>query len=195
MDIAEAIRSVDTFDLFAAFGLMVMFILGYIQGAVRRLLGIASILFSFFVAAQLREPVGGFLAENWTYFPEQYSYMVGFGAMFVASSIAFTIVIQAYYRVVPLFQRYPIVDELLGGFLGLVQGAIILGAIIMILDPFYGLPYEPFRDEAAILRSLYGAYDTSLTAGIFRDQLLPGFIAVFGALIPDAVEAAFPAAS
>ena len=94
-----------------------------------------------------------------------------------------------------LFQRYPIVDELLGGFLGLVQGAIIIGAVILILDPFYGLAYELFRDEAAILRSLHQAYDTSLTADIFRDQLLPGFIALFGALIPDAVEAAFPAAS
>jgi len=195
VDIAEAIRSIDTFDLFAAFGLMVMFILGYIQGAVRRLLGIASILFSFFLAAQLREPVGGFLAQNWTYFPEEYSYMVGFGAMFVASSLAFSIAIQAFYKVVPLFQRYPIVDELLGGFLGLVQGAIIIGAVILILDPFYGLAYELFRDEAAILRSLHQAYDTSLTADIFRDQLLPGFIALFGALIPDAVEAAFPAAS
>lgn len=191
MDIAEFIRSIDLFDLLVVLGLMAMFILGYIQGAVRRLLGIASILFSFLVAAQLRDPLGDFLAENWTHFPDEYSHMIGFGAVFVASSVGFTIALQAFYKVVPLFQRYPVVDELLGGVLGVVQGAIIVGAVITILDPFYQLPFPPFTDEAALLRSIHGAYDLSVTAGIFREQLIPGFLAVAGALVPDAIEAVF----
>ncbi|HZM72027.1 MAG TPA: CvpA family protein, partial [Candidatus Polarisedimenticolia bacterium] len=58
VDIQTFLRSFNTFDLLIVLVLMGLFILGFIQGTVRRLLGIASIIFSFLVAAQLREPLG-----------------------------------------------------------------------------------------------------------------------------------------
>ena len=193
MDIAAFLRSISPFDLLVVLGLMAMFILGYIQGTVRRLLGIASIAFSFVLAAQLHEPLGDFLAQNWEQFPESYSRMIGMGSVFVAATIGFTIAIQALYRVVPLFQKYPVVDELLGGVLGVLQGAIIIAAVIMILDPFYQLPGIPkFDGEMSVLRSLYEAYTGSATATLYREQIIPGVIAVAGALLPQAVRAVFP---
>jgi len=193
VDIAAFLRSINPFDLLIVLGLMAMFILGYIQGTVRRLLGIASILFSFVLAAQLHGPLGDFLAQNWEQFPESYSRMIGMGAVFVAATIGFTIAIQAFYRVVPLFQKYPVVDELLGGLLGVLQGAIIIAAVIMILDPFYQLPGIPkFAGEMGFLRSLYEAYSPSATALLYREQIIPGVIAVAGALLPQAVRAVFP---
>ncbi|MDQ2964786.1 MAG: CvpA family protein, partial [Chloroflexota bacterium] len=130
MDIAEILRSIDPFDLLVLLILAALFILGYIQGTIRRLLGIASLLFSFLLAANLRGPLGDFLVENWTQFPPEYSRMVGFGTLFVAASLAFSLVIQAFYRRVPLFDKYTVVDELLGGLLGILQGVILLGAMI-----------------------------------------------------------------
>jgi uncharacterized membrane protein required for colicin V production len=196
VDIEGFLQSISTFDLLVAFGLGVFFILGFIQGIVRRLLGIASILFSFFVAALLRPTLGDFLVTNWNTFPPEYSKTIAFGTVFVAASIAFTIAIQVFYKPVPLFPRYPVADEILGGLLGVLQGLIIIGAIIVILDPFYQLPgNKAFVGEVGLLRSFHELLDPSATASFFRDHLIPGFFAFFGALFPDDVRAVFPGAT
>ena len=55
--------------------------------------------------------------------------MIAFGTVFVASAIAFALVIQGFYKPQPLFQKARFADEILGGILGLLQAAIILGAL------------------------------------------------------------------
>ena len=192
MNIADFLRSINLFDLVIVLALFGMFILGFIQGAIRRLLGIASILFSFLLAANLQGPLGDFLARNWTQFEPQYAVMVGFGTVFVAASIAFTLVIQAFYTRVPLFERYTIIDEVLGGLLGVLQGALILGAMIVILDSFFAVPGLPKRDtELPLLRDIYNAYTNSGTALLFRETLIPAFVAVFGFVLPDRIKVLF----
>lgn len=194
MDIGGFISSVKAFDLLVFFFLFAFFIAGFMQGILRRLLGIASILFSFFVAAQLRDPLGNFLAANWTQFPDAYSRMIGFGAVFAAATIAFSLAIQTFYRPTPLFARYPSLDEVVGGVLGVIEGAILIGAIIMITDPFFQIPGIPHStSELPLLRPLHDALNDSVTAHIYRTELIPAFLAVFGVLIPDGVKAVFPA--
>ena len=193
MDIQAFIRSLNPFDLLVVLGLMAFFILGFIQGTIRRLLGIASIVFSFLVAAQLQGPFGDFLVANWTTFPEAYSRMIAMGSVFLAATLGFTVAIQIFYKVVPLFEKYPVVDEVLGGILGVLQGAIVIGALIMIVDPFYRLPVasRTFNGEMAVIRSLFDAYDGSQTAVVYRSQIIPAVIAVVGALIPQGVKDVF----
>lgn len=195
MNVAEYIRSLNTFDLVIVLILFAFFILGFIQGSIRRLLGIAAILFSFVFAANVREPLGDFLKANWTQFPPEYAVMVGFATVFIAAMVSTTLVIQTYYRKMPLFEKYTVIDELLGGVLGVFQGALILGAMIIILDSFFAVPGQPKRDnELPVLREIYEAYDpagpaTSGTALVFRDRLVPGFLAITGPLMPDALRA------
>lgn len=185
MDISEFLTSIDPFDLLVVLVLAALFILGFIQGTVRRLLGIASLIFSFLVAANVRGPLGDFLAQNWSQFPGEYSRMIGFGTAFVAASLAFSLVIQAFYTKTPLFPKYTIVDELLGGLLGLVQGVVLLGAMIIILDSFFRIPgIAPQGTELPFLRELFTAYDGSITAEIFRTTLIPAFMTIVGPLIP-----------
>ena len=131
MDFGEFLGGVRTIDLLLFVLIAAFFVLGCGQGTIRRLIGIGSILFSFFFAANLAEPLGGFLGSNWTQFSRQYAYMVGFGTVFVAASLAFALVAQGFYKPQPLFEKARFVDEILGGLLGLVQGAIILGVIII----------------------------------------------------------------
>lgn len=193
MNVVEAIQSVRLFDLLVVLGLFAMFILGYVQGTIRRLLGIGSILFSLLLAAQLREPLGGFLATNWTHLPRQYSYMIGFGTVFVAASIAFSLTIQGVYKRAPLFEKANFVDEILGGILGIVQGMLILGAIIIILDSYYQiLGITPDSDELKFLRDFWNAMNDSETARIFRETIIPGFLSIFGFVFPDDVKVYFP---
>lgn len=192
MDIIATIRSLQPFDLLVILGLAAMFVLGFMQGIVRRLLGIASILFSFFFAAQVREPFGEFLSENWTYLHPDYNAMIGFLATFLVASFGFTVAMQLFYRTVPLFAKYPVIDEILGGILGLVQGIVILAVLIMILDPFFEIPGIPtVGREFPFVRELHAAIDGSAVAGWFRETVIPVILAVFGFLIPDGVKAVF----
>ena len=195
MNVAQFLRSVNAFDLLVVLIMFAMFILGFIQGTIRRLLGIASILFSFLLAANLREPLGNFLAQNWTQFPPEYAIMVGFGTLFVASAVAFTLFIQTFYRKVSLFEKYTVLDELLGGTLGVVQGMLMLGAVLIILDSFFQIPgIRPVSTELPFLRELHNAYTSSGTAVLYRQTLVPGFLAVTGLFMPDALRAMFPRA-
>jgi uncharacterized membrane protein required for colicin V production len=190
VNIAETIRSINPFDLVIVLILFAFFILGFIQGTIRRLIGIAAILLSFILAANLREPLGDFLKANWTQFPAEYAVMVGFGAVFAAAVIASTLVIQTYYHKIPLFQRATVIDEMLGGVLGVVQGLLILGAVIIILDSYFTLPGRASDNELPVLRDVYEAYappgkPASATALIFRETLVPGFLAVTGPVMPN----------
>ena len=122
-------RRHQTVDLLIVLYFIGFFVLGFAQGTIRRLIGIGSILFSWFLAANLAEPLGDFLGKNWTQFPRQYSYMVGFlhdvrrRCASRSRSIA-----QGFYKPQPLFQKARFADEIIGGLLGVIEAAIILGA-------------------------------------------------------------------
>src|SRR5262245_60648121 len=103
-----------------------MFVVGYAQGVIRRLLGIGAVVFSLILGALLRPSVGQYLANEWTTIIPQYSSMVAFGAVFTASVVTLSLGIQISYRPAPLFPKYPVLDELLGGLLGVLEGFLFL---------------------------------------------------------------------
>jgi uncharacterized membrane protein required for colicin V production len=188
------VERITVFDLVILLALLGMFVLGYAQGVIRRLLGIGAILFSLFLAAQLRQPVGDYLAHQWGAIAQSYSYMVAFGAVFVAAAVTISLGIQLSYRPAPLFDKYPVLDELLGGLLGVLEGIIILIAILLILDPHYTLP--DVKETVAVgeftfLRTVHELFDTSLTADILRHNVIPVILAVLGFLFPQDVRDAF----
>lgn len=192
MDIIGAITSIDPIDLLIFFALFGMFILGFMQGIIRRLLGTASILISLLVAAQLRAPLGDFLARNWTQYPTEYNHMIAFGTVFLAGSVAATIAIQLFYRPVPLFAQYPVIDEILGGVIGVLEAGLILGAFFIITDPFFlTVGAEKTTAEFPFIREISDALDGSLTATIVRDRIAPFILLVFGFAFPPAVKDVF----
>jgi uncharacterized membrane protein required for colicin V production len=195
VDVGAILNDFGTVDLLTVLYFMGFFVLGFAQGTIRRLLGIASILFSWFLAALLAEPLSEFLGANWTQFSKDYSYMIGFATIFVASSIAFALVLQGVYKPQPLFKKARFADEIIGGVLGLVQAAIIYGAVLIILDSFFripGIPVDP--QELPFLREVWTALDGSNTAVIFRDTLIPVFFVLTGLFVPDKIEDAYPLA-
>ena len=189
MDFVETLQSINVVDILVILFLFGMFVLGYIQGTIRRLVGLLSVTFSFFLAALLSVPVGEFLAANWTQYPTEYSVMIGFGVVFVAAVVAFAIVVQGTYQRQELFAKYPVIDEVLGGILGVVQGAFLVGCLIVILDSYFLIPGAPTSGgELPFLRGFFDFYTDSGTAELFRTQLIPGFFNIFGILIPDNVQ-------
>ena len=177
---------IQIFDLVMFLGLFAMFIVGYAQGLMRRLLGTGAILFSIGIAAQLRSPLGDYLAQQWTHISAEYSSMVAFLAVFLAAVIALSIGIQISYRPAPLLTRYPVLDEVLGGVVGVLEGFIILMAVLLAIDPYFtdaGL-HGAGPGEFGLLRSLSDLIDHSLSAQILRENVIPGALAIFGFLFP-----------
>jgi uncharacterized membrane protein required for colicin V production len=190
VDIVSFIRGLNLFDLVVILILAVAFVLGFIQGTIRRLLGLGSILFSYLLAANIRDPLGSFFAANWHQFPSEYSYMIAFGAVFLAASIGFSLVIQGFYKHQDLFVRAKFADEVLGGLLGIVQALVIVGAGIVILDSFFRNPALPRSDgELILVRDIYNAMTGSNTAAIFRETLIPAFNSIVGGLLPADIRA------
>ena len=192
MDIIQTITSVKGVDLLVFFALFAMFILGFMQGIIRRLLGIASILVSLLLAAQIRGPLGDFLARNWTQYPAEYNYMIAFGTIFLAGSIGATVAIQLFYRPVPLFHQYPVIDEILGGLLGVLQGLLILACFFIITDPFYqGIGQDYGGQQFPFIKDIHETFDGSLTAAFVRDRIVPALMFLFGWVFPTDVKEAF----
>jgi uncharacterized membrane protein required for colicin V production len=189
VNVGDVLTSINRFDLLVVLFLFGMFVLGFIQGTIRRVLGLASMLFSFLFAANLRGPLGGYLAQNWNDFPDEYAVMLGFGIVFVAATIAFTVVIQGFYHKQNLFKESTVADEVIGGLLGIVQALFLIGCVMIILDSFFRIPTIPKSDgEIGWIRGVFDLYDGSATADLFRTRLIPGFITVFGLLIPGDVQ-------
>lgn len=193
MDIIETLRSLNVVDILVFLYLFGFFILGYVQGTVRRIIGILSITFSFFLAMQLNALwLGDFLAANWQQFPPEYSVMIGYLVIFIAGVIATTLVIQGTYRKAEVFAKYPIVDEILGGILGVIQGGLLLMFLVIILDQYFlfaNLPKD--SDEIGFLRDLWNAINASETGRILHETVIPAFITVTTFLIPVDVRAIY----
>jgi uncharacterized membrane protein required for colicin V production len=182
------------FDLLVLLLLVTAFIVGYLQGSVRRLLGIAATIFSVVVAAQLRNPLSDFLINNWTQFPVGYTRMLAFAIVFVALSVAFTIVIQAFYERSPIFPRYPLFDPLLGGLLGVLEAVVFLGILVLILDSFFRTPAGllPGPAELNFVREFNHAIDVSQAARIMREDVIPIFLLFLGGLFPQDIRDMYP---
>ncbi len=190
MDFQEFLNGFSPVDLLIILYFMGFFVLGFAQGTIRRVIGIASILFSWFLAALLAEPLSKFLGDNWTQFPREYSYMIGFATIFVASAVAFALVAQGFYKPQPLFKKARFADEIIGGLLGLLEAAIIFGAVLVILDSFFRIPgIAQSPNELPFLRTLWTAMDGSQFADVFRGTLIPAFFALFGLFVPNEIEA------
>ena len=193
MDFGEFLAGFSTIDLLLVLYFMGFFVLGFAQGTIRRLIGIASVLFSFLFAAAVSEVLGNFLGNNWAQFSRQYAYMIGFGTVFIASTVAFALVAQGFYKPQPLFARARFLDEILGGLLGIVQAAILLGAVVVILGSFFlipGIAKDP--NELVGLREIWTALETSKIVDAFQATLIPAFFALFGLFVPDSIEVWFP---
>ncbi len=194
MDVGKFLSGIQGIDFVIVLFFLFFFVLGFAQGTLRRLLGIASILFSFLLAANLAAPLADFLGANWTQFPREYSYMVGFGTLFIASAIAFALVIQGFYKSQPLFAKARFADEIIGALLGLVEAALLFAILLIILDSFFripGIPADP--QELPFLRELWTVLDTSKMAEIWRQSVIPAFFVLTGLFIPDNIEANYPA--
>jgi uncharacterized membrane protein required for colicin V production len=185
VDVVGFIEGLNLFDILVAFFVAGFFVVGYIQGTLRRALGLAIALVSLLVALNLREPLGAWLAQYWTHLPSSYVYMLAFGGSFLVFYLAGSITAQTFYRRTTLFTKATVIDELVGGILGALQALLLVGVLILVLDSYYSQPgagADP--DEIALFQNIYNFYDASQVVDLFRSSLIPLFFALFGWIVP-----------
>jgi uncharacterized membrane protein required for colicin V production len=185
VDVVEFIEGLNLFDILVVFFVAAFFVVGYIQGTLRRALGLAIALVSLLLAMNLRDPLGAWLTQYWTQLPQAYVYMLALGGSFLTIYIAGSIAVQTFYRKTTIFTKATVVDELVGGILGAVQALLLVSAMIIILDSYYaqsGVRTNP--NELGILGDIYTFYNASHVVELFRSSLIPLFFALFGWIVP-----------
>jgi uncharacterized membrane protein required for colicin V production len=187
VDFGEWLSSLNIVDVVIVIGLFGMFVVGYIQGAVRRGVGVVTLTVSFFLAGQLNQWLGKFLAENWVQYPPLYSYMIGYLILFFAGVIAFAIIVQVTYSKVELFVRFPVLDEVLGGLLGVAWGLLLLLFTTTILGTYFLVAPVGDPDEMRLLRDLWNAIDGSAIGQTLIASVIPLFVAWTSFLLPSSV--------
>ncbi len=99
--------------------------------------------------------------------------------------VAGSIIVQTFYRRTQLFTKATAIDELVGGILGAVQALLLVGTMILVLDSYYALQGIPAaRGEIGFLRDIYGFYNASQVAELYRAALIPLFFLLFGWITP-----------
>jgi uncharacterized membrane protein required for colicin V production len=193
VDFAEWLGSLNIVDVVIFIALFGMFVVGYVQGAVRRGVGVVAMTFSFFLAGQLNQFLGKFLAENWLQYPPLYSYMIGYLILFFAGIIAFAVIVQVTYRKVELFLRFPVLDEILGGLLGVTWGMLLLMYTATIMGTYFLAAPVGDPDEMRLLRDIWDALESSSFGQLLVTQVVPVFVSWTSFLLPDYVITVFGA--
>jgi uncharacterized membrane protein required for colicin V production len=187
-----AIQSAPLVDLAILVVFLAAFVVGAMQGAIRRILGIVSIVFAFLVAANLRGPVGDYLAGYWTQFPNGYNRLLAFVILFLAMTVGFSVLIQGMYKRTELSAAHPVLDDIVGGLLGLLEAFIVLTVAVIILGS-YTLPPLPLSGDVDQLRRTQDLLmNQSHIAGAVHSTLVPPLVHVLSALLPGDLVSMFP---
>jgi len=187
----DFLKSAPVVDIVILLGLFGAFVLGVMQGAIRRILGIMSIVLSFLVAANLRGPLGDNLAQNWHQFDLEYNRLLAFTIVFVVGAVASSVVIQGFYKRTDIYAKQPIVDDAIGGLLGLTEGLLLLLMAVVILNSSI-LPPAQSGDVAPLRYAQDLIVNQSHIAGVIRDVVAPPFVHVLSFLLPSDLVSLFP---
>jgi uncharacterized membrane protein required for colicin V production len=183
--------SATLFDIVIVLVAMAMFVVGWFQGALRQLIGIVAFLLAFLLAANLREPLGDFLARNWTFWDREFNHMLALLGLWIAFSVTLQIGIQAFYRRLVISRRLLILDELLGGLLGAFQVFLVIALLTLTFDSYYlATPPPVAGHDVAWARSIESLLKDSALVGALRGGLATWLLTLLGPLLPADLRAA-----
>jgi len=181
----DFLTSATFFDIVVVLVAMGMFVAGWLQGAIRGLLSIVAFLVAFVMAAQLRDVLGEFLAQNWTYYDRGFNFMLALLGLWLAFVVTFQVGIQVFYRRVVLHHRLVVVDEIVGGLLGALQVFLVVALVAVIFGSFYDtLPPNTGAADIGWARLLAGLMRESAVVGTLREGFIPALLALLGLFLP-----------
>jgi hypothetical protein len=187
----DALKGLPVVDFGIVIAFFAFFVLGVAQGSIRRLLGIGTMLFAFLFAANLRDTVGDFFAGNWHQFDLGYNRMIAFGLVFLVGTVASSIVIQGFYRRTELNAQHPIIDDIVGGLLGMAQCFLILLLAVVYFNS-YVLPPAQSGDVSYLRDAQDMIVNQSHIAGAIHSSIAPVFVHILAPLLLADLVALYP---
>ena len=187
MTVGDFVLAPDPADMIVLALLACAFGVGYAHGAIRRFLGLISMTFSFLVASAVSDPLGTFLASSWHNMPSSYSSMVAFLVVFVALVFASAIVIHGQYQRVVLFAKNPLVDQVLGGVVGVAEGIAGLTFLMIILDRGFQFDALVARSALPEFHNVWASLTLSVTGNVLHSVTIPTFLRMAWILLPETV--------
>jgi len=178
---------------------LVGFIAGFIfagwrTGFLRRVLGLAFMVAAFLAGAYFRVPVGAAAAAFFPKIPTDYANLVGYAIVFPVVLAALHIVSARLIGDVRLHGISKELDQALGAVVGGVEAVLILSAVVVILDTYFGTSSHLAQSgDYAYLKSLTQAFNASTTVGLLRGSTVPLVLAVLGPLLPTDLRSILPA--
>ena len=178
--------------------LLVLFISGYVVGGfrtglLRRLAGLAFIAIGLIAGAYLRVPVGALVAGFFKEVPPEYADMVGYAVTFVVLVTVLNLVSG------PILSRATVggfsraTDRTLGAVLGGVEAILILSAVIVILDTYFGTAGSIGEVPGlGILTTVSKALDESTIGQLLIKTTVPLVITILGPLLPKDITSVVP---
>lgn len=167
------------------------FLIGFFQGVLRGALNIFAFAIAFLLAANLRDRFGAYLASQWTSYDQDYGHMLAFLIAAVIILVVLLVLIHMGTKGPKGVTSHPLLDDLLGGALGVVMALLLMGGLLIILTSYYG-PEAPIglRAGATWSANLYHNLLESRIGVLVNDIIVPMLSLLFGSLVPDVVRRA-----
>ena len=177
---------------------LVGFVAGFIYGGwrtgfLRRLIGIGFLVISFVASAYFRYPVAAVASTFFKDIPADYANLVGY-------TIAFPVVLGALHLVGGRLTRSVSVsgltkeaDQALGAAFGGVEAILILSAVVVILDTYFGTG-STLSNQVGFggLKTFAEQLNASTTFHILRSTTVPATLAILGPLLPSDIKTILP---
>lgn len=145
------------FDIIIVISLIIGFILGYKDGFVRKLIGIIGLAAAVFLAIVFASPVGRFF-ESATGIEFYLAEIIAGVSIFIITMVLISIL----KRVVHPFDKVNnLINQLLGGTVGVIQVLFFLSAVFVILKIF-DIPDEETSKSAIIYPTVYKVLPTTI---------------------------------
>lgn len=161
------------------------FLVGFFWGVIRGLLALAAWVVVFVVAAYLATPLGDYLSGQWSQFGVKFNHTLGFGIAAAVLYVVVLVLIQFTTRGAQDVSRFPVLDDLVGGFLGVLIAVLVFAGTIMVLRTAYG-PAATVGPGLgpAWMADLYRALVDSTIGSRINEGLVPGLNSILGPLLP-----------
>lgn len=166
---------------------------GWRTGLLRRLIGIGFMAISFVVSAYLRYPIGAIATAFFKGIPPSYANLVGYAIAFPVILAGLHLASGFLLRRVRMGGITKELDATLGAVVGGIEAILIISAVIVILDAYFGTGTS-LRQPSSLgfLKSFTQSFNASTTVHILRTTTVPVVLAILGPLLPKDIKSFVP---
>lgn len=166
---------------------------GFRSGFLKRLFGIFFVVISLLATAYFRYPVAAIASAFFKDIPAEYAQLVASIIVFPAVLTALHLVSRATIERIHVQGLTKGVDSILGAILGGVEAIIILSALVVIVDAYFGASSTALTGvSSGFLKDLIKSFNASETVRLLRETTVPVMVAILGPFLPKDLSAVVP---